>query len=438
MGANQGAAGGARHAKQDSVGFAKAPPNSFRLLGDLMLVVPDVEAARLFYAKALGGMASQEANEEVVISTVGTRIRLHPLKAGSTQIGWPGHLHLWVSNLQHTLHACRCLEQHLGVNIVQTADHDTCGVVETLLLHDPSHQHMIMVRESPKGIAAKMGAKVEGAVDELPVQPKLLGIMEVVRRVPGGVTPALARFYRRFLFADVSEAEWGCAVHFSLGEALSQALVFVEDEELQENNTVDVEEADQQMEICMYMPSKERLTDAFMKCLDEGLTCSTLMDVELEHEFCICECIDPETQNRILSLRQVFRFSQRPASPFDRPKATATMKKTNSQQKKANEQARREMPNHEPEVTRTIENTNLTRNNAEEQEQFEMLNNEPGVTGTIENTNLTQNKAEEQEQFEMLNNEPEVTGQGLTPTRKFSLELLQDAGVWQALDVEQS
>merc|ERR1719223_1283745 len=171
-------------------------------------------------------------------------------------------------------------------------------------------------------MAAKMGAEV--ADDELPVQPKLLGIMEVVRKVPKGIAPALARFYRQFLFAAVSEADWGCAVHFSLGEALSQALVFVEDEELQENAMVDAEEAEQELEICMYMPSKERLIDAFVKCLDEGLTCSTLMEVELVREFCIWECIDPETQNCILSLRQVFRFSDDPTCLSDSVKAAAT------------------------------------------------------------------------------------------------------------------
>merc|ERR1719433_2493128 len=114
------------------------------------------------------------------------------------------------------------------------------------------------------------------------------------------------------------------------------------------------------MEICMYMPSKERLTETFIKCLDEGLTCSTLMDVELAREFCIWECIDPETQNHILSLRQVFRFSEQPTSPFDAPRATATINNNNSPLKKADQQASCEMPSNEREATATFEETNLS------------------------------------------------------------------------------
>jgi len=46
-----------------------------------------------------------------------------------------------------------------------------------------------------------------------------------------------------------------------------------------------------------------------------------------------------------------------------------------------------------------------------------------------------QNKANE-EVAQMPNNELEGTGQGLTLTRKFSVEQMQEARAWQALDVE--
>mmetsp|Transcript_102415 Transcript_102415/g.330360 ORF Transcript_102415/g.330360 Transcript_102415/m.330360 type:complete len:361 (-) Transcript_102415:81-1163(-) len=322
--------------------FPPAPPGSLLLLGHVGFAVPDVEAARRFCVECLGGQEQPrketQAQKEVRIgaassptatstrstcsSSVAPRrwtspagaseIRLLPA-ADAAAAAWPGHLYVWVADIQRTLEGCRALEKQLGVELVQEVHHITSSdAVDALLLRDPCQLNSFVVNQAPKGLAARIrtiggasAAPAEGAA-----RPNLLGVIEAVHTVPAGVAVSLARFYSHFLSAAVTQKQGGWAVHFSLGKALRQTLLFAEAEE-----AAPEPQAAELPEVCVYLPSAEDFEAAFQRCSEAGLLQGTWEKAQKTCEFRFQRCQDPETGSAALELKHVVRSPEHPDCP---------------------------------------------------------------------------------------------------------------------------
>jgi len=282
--------------------FPEAPPSSLLLLGHVALRVPDVEAVRLFYVDVLGGIPGHQGEEFEVTAGL-AKIRLVPAASSSIPAAWPGHLYFWVADIQRTLDACRSLEKRLSSNLVQEVHHITSSdAVDAILLRDPSQQHTILVNQAPKGLAHRMrmgaakAARVNDPATSEEVSPSnLLGLLEVMRVVAAGTAVPLAKFYSHFLLAAVSNTDRGWAVHFSVGKALNQTLLFVEDEAMPnpalpiDHPVAEEREDADSYEMCMYLPSKDTFRRSFTRCSDEGLTQYTWPEAEQACEFCFAK-----------------------------------------------------------------------------------------------------------------------------------------------------
>jgi len=296
--------------------FPPAPPGSLLLLGHVGFAVPDVEAARRFCVECLGGQEQPrketQAQKEVRIGAGASEIRLLPA-ADAAAAAWPGHLYVWVADIQRTLEGCRALEKQLGVELVQEVHHITSSdAVDALLLRDPCQLNSFVVNQAPKGLAARIrtiggasAAPAEGAA-----RPNLLGVIEAVHTVPAGVAVSLARFYSHFLSAAVTQKQGGWAVHFSLGKALRQTLLFAEAEE-----AAPEPQAAELPEVCVYLPSAEDFEAAFQRCSEAGLLQGTWEKAQKTCEFRFQRCQDPETGSAALELKHVVRSPEHPDCP---------------------------------------------------------------------------------------------------------------------------
>jgi len=249
-----------------------------------------------------------------------------------SETGWPGHFYIWVEDIRKTLHACQKLGEELGVGLVedlQVGIHSKTSV-DSLTLVDPAQRYRFGINQAPKALGRRMrkralptdGPPVPRAREsgwsccrrrDVESGPSLLGLVEVVRTVQPGTSDQIVHFYADCLGAAISKTDDGLAVHFSLGGALNQRLMFAEDECLssEESKCTDCDE------ICIYLPSQGALQAAFKRCLDLNILRdgSTLEAAESKCEFCFTKITEVASRQPILEMMHRVRSPDYPEFP---------------------------------------------------------------------------------------------------------------------------
>lgn len=316
--------------------FPAAPPGSLRLLGYVRLSVPDMSSARLFFLEGLGaGVCRAQPGDAAVLNIqVGASQFLvsESVTASQLAFGWPGHFYIWVDDIRRTLEACQALSKRLGVELIEdlrTGVHSVDSI-DALTVTDPSQRYRFAINQAPKALGRRMrtramplGADPTHIVvsssgccrrRDTGKQTHLLGILEAVRLVKPGTADQIVSFYADFLGAAVDKTANGLAVHFSLGGALSQMLVFAEDETIDDSDSNGADELDA---ICMYLPSKDAFQTAFRKCHEVGILVDDLPWEKAESacEFQFKRILDPVSKRAVLDLRHSIRFPDHPEFP---------------------------------------------------------------------------------------------------------------------------
>mmetsp|Transcript_65548 Transcript_65548/g.211416 ORF Transcript_65548/g.211416 Transcript_65548/m.211416 type:complete len:333 (-) Transcript_65548:486-1484(-) len=292
-------------------GFGEPEPEGLLLVGHVSLRTTDLALTRSFFVDALGAQLCGKAasSDEVSFGAGASRFVLSPSPDARR---WPGRFCVWVEDIQRTWDACRVFGEQRGSKIIKQAmccEDDR--KVDALLLQEPACGNLFLVNQAPKGHSLK--ARWTGAPGVGPENPQsLLSIMDVLRYVPQGVAPAVARFYKHFLMASAAVTDSGCRVHLAYGQTLRQTLTFKEDPSWH------AEPVSEGSQVCIYLPTEAKFRIAFAKAFKAGIVCAPeggWPAAEELGEFRIRSCVDPASESMVLELEHVIRSPRRLDGP---------------------------------------------------------------------------------------------------------------------------
>jgi len=292
-------------------GFDEPEPDSLLLIGHITLRTSDPGLTRSFFVDALGAQPCGKAasGDEVSVGAGATQFRLASTPNARK---WPGQFYVWVDDIQQTWEASRALGEQLGAEVIQQ---EICckdeRKVDVLLLQEPACGNLFLVNQAPKGYAAKARrAAAHGGGAEQP--SNLLSVMDVLRYVPQGVAPAIARFYKHFLMASAAVTEDGCRVHFACGETLRQTLTF------KEGPSDHGEPISEDSQVCVYLPTLAKFRITFAKASKAGIVSAPeggWPAAEQLGEFRVRQCVDPASEAMVMELEHVIKAPGRPDCP---------------------------------------------------------------------------------------------------------------------------
>lgn len=295
---------------RDWYGFGPAEPNSLLMVGQVRLEVAGVGVAGRFFAEVLGAAPPKSpsgAVEDELCFAAGasTFVLASASEAGGR--AWPGQFYVWVADIQAARAACRALQNELGEEVLlQELCLKSEDKVDVLVLREPSTGHVFVVNQAPKGYDKMLAAAGFLAETGARSPPNLLALMDVQVNIPVAASAGLSAFYRLFLGASGKRADGCCKVDFAAGEAIRQALTLKEEEDSAQDSRLDEATAGS---LCLYLPSHDRFTQAFNKCLKAGIVTSpTSSEAQGDlTEFRFRRCIVPASGDVLLNLEHVIR-----------------------------------------------------------------------------------------------------------------------------------